>query len=379
MTVKQEVNLILYNKIRINFYHFLQQYIYSNDGLLKKYFSGKLNQSDVIGKELFLTSFISFDFHRIIVLITIVASFIFTFIFQGNILIILQSVLAACIFDYISNVMMREYQKNILSYEVAHTLLNIDKRIQSIKLQIGVPEKYSIDHNNLRDIKTIDFTSERATTTILYDKNETKELYVREKKLNRSMTKLEYILFLHVNNIKDINSLLNTKNIEVCPNLYKALLCAYQYSDVIYSNINEFVGGFITDFDRISFWSKMELGIYTPQILNMGTKFRKENISDYIIFGNIVIYHNNSLPESTRKKLNYKSIIKNILIFIEKLLLIMSVFWLIKNSDLPLIEGMPEFMNQLLLKTESYLFSTGIAVGILLICLIKKINSFFHK
>ena len=370
----------LLDKLRMNFLNFLQVNIYSNDGIFKKYFYGRRSQSNIIGRELLLTSLISFDFHKTIVLLSIGITLALTSIFNGQILIILQSILAACIFDYISNILMKEYQKNILSFEIAETLRNIDNRIKNIKKQIGIPYEISVDHKNLPDISKIDFKIDAGASVMILVSNDEREAFLQqEKTLNRKMTKNDYISFLHQNNIKDIELLLNSKNIDVCPNLYKALICAYRYRSGYVSNINEFVNVFITNFDRISFWSKMELGIYTPQILNMGTTFEKDNILEYTLFGSIIISSNNSQIKNKHNKKDYKKILNTLLKNTEKLLLLLSVFWLIKSSSLPLITGMPQFINTLFTNSKDNLFITGGSVGILLIYMINKLTYLINK
>lgn len=367
-------------KIRINILYFLLIKIYSREGILKKFFKGRLSQSDSIGKELFVTSIFSFDLHKVVILLTMFFSFALTFVFKEQFLIILQSVLAACIFDYITNILAKEYTKNIISCESSNLLLDIDKRIQNIKIQLGVDHNWGIKHGNLPNIKTIFLDEKRDKSCMIVIDSDLIKLNEVERKLKRDMTKLEYVKFLYSNNILDVQNLLAVKNIDYFPNLYKSLICTIQYSKGIksFSNTNEFVSVFITNFDRISFWSRMELGLYTPQILNMGTNFVKQSISDYIIFGSIIVKcKNNILKEKRIFQIQYRKIINVTLMILEKVLILLSVYFIVKNSDLNLIKGMPEFLNQLFIKNDNQTFITGVSLGIIIIYTLNKMKCTF--
>lgn len=345
-------------KMMIHVYDLLVNHILYANGIMKNYYIKRSKDRGLPWYSAIFTAIISFDRHKYTLLVISAISLYGTLISKKTIISnISQAMLSACIFDFVINIISKEHKKSTVVYACYPMVNQIRTRIDNIRFYIDFSSEYGIDDLKLANDNNSILSNKKLPTKMKIINEDIGLLTKLKKDLNRELSVQEYIDFAHSRNRVDINKLLATTDIVFFPNVYKALKCiesdkrtnkifsGYGYDDIcIVYSIN------VLPYERLLFWSNIEMALYHPDIVAYSNKFKRNSIKLYLQFAQYLISDecngnkkNNVLEEKIKIIEKFKYFFWAILIFL-----------CIRNSPYEILSDLPNILNWIFLRTNKF-------------------------
>ena len=223
---------------------------------------------------------------------------------QGALQAICLSIIAACIFYSIFELVPRQHKKMLVARRAYPYLRRVRERARNTLILLGQDQTHALTHDNVKE------TIENFEPNTLNENISTRiSVKIDEENLdidNKALSKREFLLFSAKKNIEDVRDLLNISDIDLFPGTFQALV---ELEGVFnwHNNITDntcYCFGESRDrknqamsllsyhslyFQRLEFWSLKEMAIFNPNIYGMRLIFCKNSVNLAKQWGQILV------------------------------------------------------------------------------------------
>ncbi len=352
-------------------YDYLINIVLRINGIMSSYYRKRIKNQGLSWQCSIITAFVSYDRHKYLLLLITGVSIFLMLNVQGQALNNLsQAILSACIFDFIINMISKEHTKDTVVYASYPAIERIRKRIDNVRMYLELASDYGVDEKGLSKDENFSLENKKLPLKMCLINEDIKLISEIEEKLNKKMDLKEYIEFANNRNRMDIEKLLSEIDMSVFPNVYKSLKCVQNDDRSILNFINQ---GFnekrivysmsVIPYERVLFWSYIEMTLYKPVIIAYSKKFRKDSIRLYLNFVQYNVFHKFSQTQSEGGyKINYYKIMR-------KVMWLSLILLCIRNSPNEIINGIPEGIEFIFIRTSKFAdIIYGFTVGVIITC-----------
>ena len=358
--IKEDIVVLIYD--------YLINIVLRINGIMNSYYRKRIKNQGLSWQCSIITAFISYDRHKYLLLLITSASLFLMLNVKGQALINLsQAMLSACIFDFIINMISKEHTKDTVVYASYPAIERIRKRIDNVRMYLELAPDYGVDEKGLSKDEKFRLDNKKLPIKKFLIDEDSKLILEFEKKLNKKMDLKDYIEFANRRNRMDTEKLLSEIDMSVFPNVYKSLKCIQNDDRSILNFINQ---GFnekrivysmrVIPYERLLFWSYIEMTLYKPLIIAYSKKFTKDSIRLYLKFVNYNPFDKfPHIKSGSDYKINYYKIMRKI-IWLSLILLC------IRNSPNEIINGIPKSIEFIFIRTNKFAdIIYGFTVGVI--------------